>query len=260
MSIIGVSVRAIVAALLVGAGWMCWTAGQTQARLAEANGQMVMLQYAGSLSEYDEIEQSLGYVGRFPASVTHILADLGERRATALYWDKRYGALSLARDANGELIETNPDILFLAANAAYRAGHRPDGERLAAVRALDAAVSNYADVLRKAPGHVDAAYNYEYAVRARDAAARGRETPRNRPGGAAQREQTPPAGGQPSAADEGTAGRPDLPVGPTIHGRPGAPPADSDMNKFRMLVPMRPDERQGAPDKAGEGGRPVRRG
>jgi hypothetical protein len=32
------------------------------------------------------------------------------------------------------------------------------------------------------------------------------------------------------------------------------------MNKFRMLVPMRPDERQGAPDKAGEGGRPVRRG
>lgn len=260
MSIIGVSVRGVVAALLVGAGWVCWTVGRTQARLADANSQMVMLQYAGSLREYDDIEQSLGYVWRFPASVTRMLADLGERRATALYWDKRYGALSLVRDASGALVETNPDILFLAANAAYRAGHRPDGERLAVVRAFDAAVANYADVLRKAPGHLDAAYNYEYAVRARDAAARGRETPRNRPGGAAQREQAPPAGGQPSAANDTSARRPDLPVGPTIHGRPGAPPADSDMQKFRMLVPMLPDERQGAPDKAGEGGRPVRRG
>ena len=260
MSIIGVSVRGVVAALLVGAGWVCWTVGRTQARLADANSQMVMLQYAGSLREYDDIEQSLGYVWRFPASVTRMLTDLGERRATALYWDKRYGALSLVRDASGALVETNPDILFLAANAAYRAGHRPDGERLAVVRAFDAAVANYADVLRKAPGHLDAAYNYEYAVRARDAAARGRETPRNRPGGAAQREQAPPAGGQPSAANDTSARRPDLPVGPTIHGRPGAPPADSDMQKFRMLVPMLPDERQGAPDKAGEGGRPVRRG
>ncbi len=260
MSIKAVSVRAIAAALLFGAGWVCWTAGQLQARLAEANRQMVMLQYEGSLSEYDDIEQSLGYLGRFPARVTHILADLGERRATALYWDKRYGALSLARDASGDLVETNPDILFLAANAAYRAGHRPDGERLSTVRALDAAISNYADVLRKAPGHVDAAYNYEYAVRARDAAARGRETPRNRPGGAGQREQIPPAAGPQSVANEGTARQQDLPVGPTIHGRPGAPPADADMNKFKMLVPMRPDERQGVPDKAGEGGRRIRRG
>ena len=247
MSIIGLSVRAIVASVLVGAGWVCWTAGQTQGRLADASGRMVTLQYAGSLSEYDAIEQSLGYVGRVPASVTRIRADLGEQRAAALYWDKRYGALSLARDASGELVETNPEILFLAANAAYRAGQRPEGDRVAVVRALDAAIANYAGVLRKVPGHVDAAYNYEYAVLARAAAAGGRDMPR-------------PAEGPRPGADEGTVRQSDLPAGPTIHGRPGAPPADSDMDKFKMLVPMSPDERQGTPDKSGEGGRPVRRG
>jgi hypothetical protein len=229
---------------------VCWTAGQLQSRLADANSRMTMLQYEGSLSEYDDIEQSLGYLGQFPARVTEIVAGLGESRATALYWDKRYGALSRDRDASGELVETNPDILFLAANAVYRAGHRPDGERLAVIRALDAAIAAYADVLRRAPGHVDAAYNYEYAVRARAAAARRQEAPRNRANRAAQ----------PPVVDERSARQRDLPAGPTIHGRPGAPPADDENTKFKVLVPMRPEERQGTPDRAGEGVRPVRRG
>lgn len=250
MSITAVGVRAAVTALLCGIGWVCWSAGQLQSRLAEANGRMIMLQYEGSLDEYDDIEQSLGYLGQAPANVTEIVGDLGKSRATALYWDQRYGALSLARDASGELVETNPDILFLAANAVYRTGRRADAERIAIVGALDAAIASYADVLRKAPGHIDAAYNYEYAVRARDAAARRREAPRNRADRAAP----------PSDADQRTARQHDLPAGPTIHGAPGAPPEDDENTKFKMLVPMQPDERQGTPDRAGEGARPVRRG
>ena len=250
MSIKAVSVRAIVTALLVGAAWVCWTAGQLESRLAEANAQMTMLQYQDSVSEYDDIEQSLGYFAQFPARVTQVVAGLGESRATALYWDKRYGALSLARDASGELVETNPDILFLAANAVYRAGYRPDGDRIAIVSALDTAIATYADVLRKAPGHIDAAYNYEYAIRTRDAAARRQEAPRTRANRAAQ----------PSVADQRTVRQDDLPAGPTIHGRPGAPPPYGENDKFKVLVPQRPDERQGTPDRGGEGARPVRRG
>lgn len=253
--------RAIVAALFFAAGWVCWTAGQLQARLTEANRQVIMLQYAGSLSEYDDIEQSLGYIGRLPSAVTDMLADLRTRRATAQYWDSMYGALSLARDSAGDLVEKNPDVLFLAANAAYRAGQRADGDRLATVRALDTVISNYAEVLKNSPGHVDAAYNYEFTVRARDAAARSRETPRNRPGETAQRDsKSGSSSGQPSLAEGRPAGEGDLPGGPTILGHPGAPPPGTDMEKFKMLVPMRPDERQGDPDKAGAGRRPLRRG
>jgi hypothetical protein len=250
MSIKTVSVRVLVTALLAGAGWVCWTTGGLQSRLAEANGLMIMLQYEGSLGDYDDIEQSLGYLEQVPARLTPVVGSLEESRATALYWNKRYGALSLARDATGELVETNPDILFLAANALYRAGHRADGDRIAAVGALDAAIAGYADVLRKAPGHIDAAYNYEFAVRARVAAARVQETPRNRPNRSAQA----------SAAGEDTARPHDLPAGPTMHGKPGAPPPLEQNSKFRVLVPMQPEERQGDPNQAGGTARRVRRG
>ena len=250
MSIKAVSIRAVVTVLLAGAGWLCWTAGLFQSRLADANGRMVTLQYGGSLSEYDDIEQSLGYAGQLPARVTQIVAGLDESRATALYRDKRYGALSLARDASGQLVETDPDILFLAANALYRAGHRPDADRVAIVGALDVAIATYADVLRQAPGHVDAAYNYEYAVRAREVAARRRDAPRTRTS----------AGAQPAVAAESAARPYDLPAGPTMHGRPGAPPPDQENSKFRVLVPTQPEERQGNPDQAGRGTRRVRKG
>ena len=255
-----VIVRAIAAALLLGASWVTWTAGQLQARMTEANRQVLMLRYSGSLGEYDDIEKSLGYAGRLPANM---LADLHQRRATAQYWDGldsldilMYRALPVARDASGDPIEKDPDVLFLAANAAYRAGQRANGDRLATVRALDTVVATYAEVIKKSPGHLDAAFNYEYAVRARDAAVLGRETPRVKPGGP----PTPLAAGQKTAAGERAAGMDDLPAGPTIHGHPGAPPSGTDMKKFKALAPMRPDEREADPDKAGQNKRPLRRG
>ncbi|OFW35714.1 MAG: hypothetical protein A3F70_18870 [Acidobacteria bacterium RIFCSPLOWO2_12_FULL_67_14] len=254
MSIRSGSIRAVIALLLVGAGWVCWSAGALQARLADANGRMIVLRYQDSLEAYDTIEESIGLVSQIPARVTPGVVDLAGRRATALYWDKRYGSLKLERDAAGQLVESDPEILFTAANAAYRAGIGSGSDRVAAVRALDEAVANYAEVLRKAPGHVEAAYNYEYAVRTREAAARPGEGPRPR---TAQRATTPAAG---ETGEAVAAAAYDLPAGPTLHGQPGAPPEASDNAKFKMLVPMRPEERQGTPDRAGEGARPLRRG
>ena len=45
----------------------------------------------------------------------------------------------------------------------------------------------------------------------------------------------------------------------SIHGSAGAPPEASDMKKFKMIVPMRPDERLEA-EKAGKGTTKVRKG
>lgn len=254
MSIRSGITRAVIALLLVVGGWVSWSAGELQARLADANGRMFLLRYQESLTAYDDLEESMGLAARIPARVTPAVADLGERRAAALYWDKRYGSLKLERDAAGQLVERDPQVLFTAANAAYRAGVGAGADRVAAVRALDEAVANYAEVMRRAPGHVDAAYNYEYAVRAREAATRGVEAPRSRtPQRPATADANPPAAA-------GAAAEYDLPAGPTLHGLPGAPPEASDNAKFKMLVPMRPEERQGTPDKAGEGARPLRRG
>jgi hypothetical protein len=93
---------------------------------------------------------------------------------------------------------------------------------------LDGVVQAYADVLRKSPDLSDAAYNYEYVVKLRDQIAKG-------PAKSARAVPKPPA-----APDFSV----DLPVGPTIHGRPGGPPEGESMSDFKTVTPMRYDERE----------------
>ena len=97
---------------------------------------------------------------------------------------------------------------------------------------LDSVVKNYAEVLRAEPERVDAAFNYEYAIRLRAQVV-------------ARKQPVLPFDSM------GT----DL----TIHGTAGAPPGESDMKKFKMIVPMRPDERLEA-ERAGKGTTKVRKG
>jgi hypothetical protein len=140
-------------------------------------------------------------------------------RAAAEYWRRNYDAVP--RDADP----------LLAANAAYRAAMDSGGPARDVVGRLDAVIKQYADVLRSDPDNEAAAYNYEFAVRYRAAvAARG----------------LPVA----AAVEDGTA---------TPHGAAGGPPAGGETKQFKMMVPMRPDERQEA-EEAGRAGRRVRKG
>ncbi len=93
---------------------------------------------------------------------------------------------------------------------------------------------------------MDAAYNYEYAIRAREALVRGR-------GPAAGEERDA------RAALNGGDDEADLPSGPTLHGRPGGPPPATEMNQFKIVIPKRGEERKDAPD-AGKGGQKIRKG
>jgi hypothetical protein len=90
---------------------------------------------------------------------------------------------------------------------------------------------------------MDAAFNYEYAIRTRDMLAKSRA----------------PAAKSAAKAAAVPADESDLPIGPTLHGRPGAPPAAVDMNQFKIVIPKRGEERKDAPD-AGKGGQKIRKG
>jgi hypothetical protein len=87
-------------------------------------------------------------------------------------------------------------------------------------------------ILRDDPTNADAAFNYEYVVRLRAVFA-------------ARKLPVPPL-------DAKAAGL-------SIHRYEGAPPEESDMKKFKMIVPMRPDERLEA-EKAGKGATKDRKG
>jgi len=147
--------------------------------------------------------------------------DLGNLRATSAYWVGDYNTVA-----------TNPSAKLLAANAAYRTARREGGTWQAMVGRLDQVVKSYAEILRDDPDNTEAAFNYEYAVRLRAVIA---------------------ARKQPVASLDM------MNANLSIHGVAGAPPEASDMKKFKMIVPMRPDERLEA-EKAGKGTTKVRKG
>jgi hypothetical protein len=241
----------LVAIVLVFAGGALWLAGRTETQLADVHKQLAMLHYADAQSEGSEVEQALGLERRVPMLGKAAETDARGARASAGYWRTDYAAIAPQHDANGVITETDPAILLLNANAAFRASQAA-GDRLDTVRRLDTVVKNYAEVL-KAPAcgasdracdgrAVDAAFNYEYAIRTRDMLAKQRGPAAKAPAKMAR------------AADET-----DLPSGPTVHGKPGAPPAAVDMNQFKIVIPKRGEERKDAPD-AGKGGQKIRKG
>jgi len=141
--------------------------------------------------------------------------------STAGYWSGNYD----------KAIE-NPDAKLLTANAAFRKAREQGGSWQAVVGRLDSVVKLYAEILRDNPNNEEAAYNYEYVVRLRAVLAQ-RKLP------------VPPFDNRVN--------------GLTIHGMEGAPPEEAEMKKFKMIVPMRPDERLEA-EKAGKGTTKVRKG
>jgi hypothetical protein len=150
-------------------------------------------------------------------------------KATVAYWLGQYDAVTGdTRDAAADA-----EVLLAAANAAFRSSQREPIAGPAAVQRLDGVLQSYASALKASPRDRDAAYNYEYVARLRDQVARAPQ------GKAATAAAAPaPAGGM----------RGDLPIGPTIHGRPGAPPPDAKMEEMQMIAPMDFGDRETQPE------------
>ncbi len=174
--------------------------------------------------KYDDAAQAAKQPGGRLARLMPLASTENDAKAlasTAGYWRGDYDAA----------IE-NPDAKLLAANAQYRKIREQGGSWQAVVGRMDSIVKQYAEILRENPNNTEAAFNYEYVVRLRAVLA-------------ARKQPVPPLDGRNA--------------GLTIHGFAGAPPEESDMKKFKMIVPMRPDERLEA-EKAGKGATKVRKG
>jgi hypothetical protein len=235
-----IAIPAVLTVLLAAAGVVFWTMGKAEQRLADAHREMAMLQYADASAESDATVASRPLVQRLGGFGDGEQVDARHLHATADYWQTRYTALEPKRDAGGTITETDPDVLMLAANAAFRLS-QAETERTTVVRRLDAVVKSYAEVLKTPAASVDAAYN---AIRSRDALMKAKPVSAKAAAAAAAR----------AAGDEA-----DLPAGPTLHGHPGGPPAKSDMAQFKIVIPKRGEERKDDP-QAGKGNIKVRKG
>lgn len=246
-SVIGPLLAALVLAVAGGASW---AVGTTETRLVDAHAQLATLQYATAAATADAAERTdadviaksdlLRLGRRIVALGRSTPTDARDLHATADYWRSSYAAIAPLKDAAGLVVETDIAILTLAANASFRASQAAT-DRANALRKLDEAVKNYAELLKADAAAADTAYNYEFVIRTRDTLAKPR-TPAVPKAAATQAE---PIG--------------DLPAGPTLHGRPGGPPPSTDMSQFRIVIPKRGEERTDAPE-AGKGGTKVRKG
>ena len=206
----------IIGAVLIVAGVLALGEARRMERLGLEKERLATLQY-----QADEPETASGsLVDRFslPFSSVQVASN---QHAQFDYWRARYEALTPLTGSTGDAPSTDPALLMIAANAMFRAA-APDTPARASVDKLDTVMEAYGDALRADPANVDAAYNYEFVSRLRDTLAKGRPLVRAR---------------RPVPLSE------DLPVGPTIHGRPGGPPDDTSMDAFKTFVPLQNDER-----------------
>src|SRR5205809_290967 len=141
----------LLAIVLAVAGGGVWLAGHTETRLADIHKQMATLQYGDAQSGGSAVEQSqsLALERRVPMVGKAAETDARDTRAAAGYWRNDYASIAPQHDANGVITETDPAILLLTANAAFRASQAA-GDRLDTARRLDTVVKSYAEVL-KAP-------------------------------------------------------------------------------------------------------------
>ena len=236
--------RLLVAIVLAIGAWLSWAEARLAERVSETKEHIVTLRFADVAAEPD----AGATLSEYLPGDRMLTDDVRIAQATVAYWMGRYNAV--APDTNSA--EADAEVLLTVANAAFRESQRDPAAGPAAVQQLDGVLNAYASALKAAPYRPTAsgaaasartaAYNYEYVAKLRDQVARAQGKPI----------KTPPAA--PVTLMSG-----DLPAGPTIHGRPGAPPPDAKMEELQMIAPMEYGDREAQPE-ATPGGKRERKG
>jgi hypothetical protein len=222
----------LAALLIVVVGVVVQSAGRHYEQTAGARLQLLTM-------AFDRVETDGDAQGQHVNPLLGLLlteTDRREDRAAARYWRRRYAdVLEKAPSATAGAGEHDATVMLLGANAAYRS-LPADRDGAGTVARLEGLLTQYADALRRAPWRFDAAFNYEFVARQRDALVRARG--KTATGGKEADRSAPPH---------------------TIHGGAGAVPPGVDMSEFKVVVPKRSDERREQPE-AGKGGPRARKG
>src|SRR5947208_3998147 len=234
-----------VALLLVAAGAGLWRVAAYERDAADAYAQMGMLRFARVVARSSEPDTRMAVIDSVPWLGEQVYGDRRWRRTLAQYWLGQYSEIADSSEAEAPNAHPSPELLLLRANAAFRDLQRSTADRATKLKNAEAVIQRYAQVL-KSTDLEDAAYNYEYVVRVRNALAKPSPA----------REQAALLATLSQKA--GTAAK-DLPEGRTIHGQPGEYPVGTGTSPFNTIIPMETEERD-TEIEAGVTGRKQRKG
>ena len=212
----------VIALVLVGIGGVLVGVGRYERDMADAQEYASTERYDEARSRLDDAQRYVDYSGWIPRVGAAAQNDVLTRRAALDYWQRNYEAV-LPRDSDpvAAVDPSNLELQSMVADAAYRAGQAGATDRATTLQAYEEAIGAFQAVLKNNTWSEDAAFNYEFLVRARDEFARGRRK-------AAER-----------AEGEGQLGQ------------SGSPAKSGDSRKFEIYVPLSGSERT----KAGEAGK-----
>jgi DNA-binding XRE family transcriptional regulator len=221
--------------LLVVVGGAFLMAGRFERRMAIAQEDMAVLDFADPQADYAALEEDLTGM---PLVSERPLKEIRRRRAMLQYWQADYADLiQVARTANEaeDADSIDPEMRVLAANALYRVAQRGPQDRATLLKNLEAAIRAYSEALRAGVERPDIAFNYELAVRMRDEIGAGKRKVLTNP----KTEDT--------ESD------------PNMHGDPGEPPKDMKVEQFQIRIPMDPKEIKQSQEQAAGTGAPRRK-
>jgi hypothetical protein len=226
-------IAAVVLLLLIGVAALM--AGRFERRMAIAQEDMAVLDFADPQADYAALEEDLAGI---PLVSERPMKEIRRRRAMLQYWQADYADLiQVARTANEaeDADSIDPEMRVLAANALFRVAQRGPQDRTTLLRNLDAAIRAYSEALRAGIERPDIAFNYELAVRMRDEVGAGKRKVLT------------------SAKTDDTQSEPNM------HGDPGEPPKEMKVEQFQIRIPMDPREIKQSQEQAAGTGAPRRK-
>ena len=231
------SIRTILlAVLLVVVGAAALIAGRFDRRMAIAQEDTEVLDFADPQADYALLEQDLA---KLPWKSTQTVAEIKRHRAELQYWQHDYATLADIATAPavqaGENGSTDPELLLIAANAAFRTVQRGPQDKASLMKNLTMVIHAYSEALRAGNDRADAAYNYELAVRLREAVGAGKLKSMS---GEFQ-------------GDDKSEG--------SMHGDPGEPPKEMKVDQFEIRVPMDSKDMKNSQDQSAGTGQVRRR-
>jgi hypothetical protein len=228
-STIGFAVAALVLGLF---GVAFLGVARLEGYMADAGDRLSTLQYTSAQESLTQAEEYANRARFVPWLGSDARQEIRARHAAVQYWQRQYDAiLPAGAEPVAAVDETNVELQLVVANSAYRVHQTEFKDKQSTVKALEETASGYLTVLKSNTWHPDAAFNYEYIIRLRDAAAKG--------------SQPPPPQKNEEESDNGES---------------GAPTPATSQEGFQIYIPLEQGEKNPTGGEAGKASAKERKG
>jgi hypothetical protein len=228
-STIGVALAAIMLALF---GFAFLGVARLEGRMADAGQRLSTLQYGPAHESLTEAEQHANQARFVPWLGSDARQEIRARQAAVQYWQRQYDAvLPAGAEPVAAVDEENVELQLVVANSAFRVHQTEFKDKQSTIKALEETAAGYLTVLKNNTWHPDAAFNYEYIIRLRDAAAKG--------------SQPPPPQKNEEESDNGES---------------GAPTPATSQEGFQIYIPLEQGEKNPTGGEAGKASAKERKG